>query len=177
MNIKTFAHPLLFSLTSFLIIAVELYSSTQKLLLLSTIPLVFLAIHLSFFTKNFIKEILFITASFFIIFFSEFFISNIDIYHFGIVELPGTSWPPPWIASLWLILPLFFCTSLKFLYDARIAGAYGGAFLVYAAYRFLFEPLDLVFFHKPPLQSALLFILSWYLLMRVIFLVHKKITS
>ncbi len=177
MNLKPFTHPVLFTVFSLLIVATELYVSTQKLLLLSAIPLVFIAIHLSLFTKNFLKEISFIAISFSLIFFSEFFISNIDIYHFGVVELPGHSWPPPWITSLWLMLPLFFCTSLKFLYNARIAGAYASAFLIYAAYRFIFEPLDLLFFHKPPIQSALLFILSWYLLMRIIFWLHKKITS
>lgn len=176
MNIKSLAHPILFLVFSLLVITVELYSSTQKLLLLSALPLIFIAIHLSFFTKDFLKELLFITVSFSLIFFSGFLISNIDIHHFGFVELPGHNWPPPWIASLWLMLPLLFCTSLKFLYNARIAGAYAGAFLVYAAYHFIFEPFDLLFFHKPPMQSALLFVLSWYLILRIIFWLHKRIT-
>ncbi len=176
MNLKTLQHSFLF-LTSFaLILLSEIYHLNSKFLILTTTPLFFLILHLKYFSKNFLKEIIFIALSFSMAFTCELFTSNINIYHFGLIDLPQYTWPPPWVAALWMILPAFLCTSLNIPNGtSNIVKAYFKAFLLYLIYKFGGKYFELIFFHDPNIQSALLFILVWSLLIRILFKLHYKI--
>ncbi len=177
MNSRTLKHSLLFFSSVALLIISETVLFQYKLIPLITIPLVFLALHLCFFTTNFKKEFLFIVSSFALGFALEITMSFLDVYHFGIVDLRGFSWPAPWTASLWLILPAYLIRFAKPLNNYPVPAAYAGAIVSYFLYSVVGQKLDLVFFHRPKIQAALFFILAWYLLIRGLFRVHKKIFS
>ncbi len=176
MNLKILQHIFLFLASSSLILFSQVHNLNSKFFILITIPLFFLILHLKYFSKDFLKEIVFITISFLMTFTCESFISNTNIYYFGIVNFPQYRWPPPWIISLWIMFPAFLCTSLNVLNKTHsILGAYLGAFLLYLIYAFGAKHLDLIFFHNLNIQSALLPILSWYLLIRGLFKLNHKI--
>lgn len=175
MKSNALKYAFLFFSSATLLVLSEVVLFQYKLIPLIIIPLSFLAVHLLIFTKDFKKEILFIVSSFALGFSLEITMSFLDVYHFGLVDLRGFNWPAPWVASLWLILPVFLVQSVKILKTHPVPGAYAGALIVYGLYSILGEEADLIFFHHPKIQTALFFILAWHLLIRSLFKVHKKI--
>lgn len=177
MSSNTLKHSVLFYSSFFLILVCEIFVFEYKLIPLITIPLIFLALHLKYFSKNFIKEILFIAVAFFIGFSLEAVMSILDVYHLGIIDLNGFTWPKPWVTAAWLLIPIYLVHSARALNSYPVPGAYAGAILAYCFYSFIGESFDLIFFHRPKIQSALFFILAWYLLIRGFFRLYKKITD
>lgn len=177
MNSKTLQHSLLFNLFWAAILGAELYTFQYKTTLLCIIPLSFLLIHFRFFTTNFTKEFTFVVAAFFIGLFTETLLPNLEIYHFGLVDSPGFKYPPPWVTALWMIFPLYLVTALQILNKYKIFGAYVAAVLTLSSYAILGEKLDLVFFEAPMLQSYVLFILAWYLIIRGLFQLNTFLTK
>lgn len=169
-------HSILFNIVWSMILFAEVLNLPYKVFILVALPLIFLILHLHYFTKNFVPEVIFIASSFVMGLSAEVTLSNLEIYHFGIIDLPDLNWPPPWTAALWMIFPVYLCTSLQVLNKLRILGAYLGALLSFITYYFVGERLDLIFFNPPLQQNAMVFILAWYLIIRGLFWLHRKIT-
>lgn len=167
-SIQKILHSILFNAIWGLILYIELQNPEQKTFFLSAAALSFIGLHFAFFTKNFMKELVFLVLGFAIGFGFESSLSNSGIYQYGLVDLPQFGWPPPWMTALWLMFPPFFNFTLSFLKDYKIMGSFAVAASTLGTYYLVGSRFDLIFFGTPILQTFTVFVLAWYLMLRVL---------
>jgi hypothetical protein len=165
---------LLFNIFWSVTLLTEIYKNDHSFSILLVSALAYSLLHLNFVAKDFSSEVYFMLGALFVGVCAETLMSNIGIYHFGLLESPGLEWPPAWIAALWLIFPVYLVNSVTIIKRMPITGAYLGAMLTFGTYYLLGDRLDLIFFHKPFIKTSLFFIATWYLLIRFLFWFHDK---
>jgi len=166
-------HSLLFNLCWGGIIYIQTSQLVYKPALLSATALIFVGVHFLFFASDFLKELIFLAVGFCIGLFVEAALSNSGVYHYGLVDTAGLSWPPPWIASMWLMFPPLITYTFGFLKSYPIVGSAFIAASTLSSYYFVGKKMDLIFFNKPLASGFVVFIIFWFLALR--FLVRLKV--
>jgi hypothetical protein len=168
-------HSILFNVFWGAVIYVQVSSLAYPTILLAASALCFVGIHFCFFAKDFVKELIFLAVGFSAGFVVEGILSNSGVYHYGIVDTPGLSWPPPWMAAMWLMFPPLITYTLGFLKDYPVAGSAFVAASTFGTYYLFGKKMDLIFFNPPLWQGFVAFFLFWFLLLRFLVRVQKKL--
>ena len=167
------AHSVLFNIFWIGIISVQVSNFSYKPALLTACALSFVSIHFLFFATHFLKELLFIVIGFSLGMLIETTLVNTGVYHYGLVDSPGFTWPPPWMAALWLMFPPLITYTFSFLKDYPVLGCAFVSISTTGTYYLFGKKMDLIFFNPPLWQGFVAFALFWFVTLRL--LVRLKI--
>jgi len=168
-------HTLLFNIFWVAIIYLQTSNISYQTEFLAATALSFVGIHLCFFASDFIKELIFLIIGFSTGFLVESVLSNSGVYYFGLIDTPGLSWPPPWMAALWLMFPSLIAYTLGFLKTYPVSGSAFIAVSTFGTYYFVGKRLDLIFFNPPLVQGFIAFSLFWFLTIRFLIRLKNKL--
>jgi len=86
-------HSILFNICWAGIIYIQTSNLMHKPVLLTVAALLFVGTHFVFFSTDFLKELIFLISGFCLGLSIETLLSNSGVYHYGLVDVAGLSWP------------------------------------------------------------------------------------